>query len=46
VQYHKLVPMLLNEFQKQHRLIEVLTARLARLEALQREPGLVTAEAK
>ena len=32
VQYHKLNSMLLNEVQKQHRMIRELTDRLARLE--------------
>ena len=46
VQYDKLITMLLNELQNQHRLIQDLTARFARLEALNREAGLLTAEAK
>ena len=34
VQYHKLVPMLLNELQKQHRENADLTARLEKLERI------------
>jgi len=33
VQYHELIPMLLNELQQQHRQLEALTARIAELEA-------------
>ena len=33
VQYHKLVPMLLNELQKQHRRIDALQAENAELKA-------------
>jgi hypothetical protein len=33
VQYHELIPMLLNELQQQHRQLEALMARVAELEA-------------
>jgi hypothetical protein len=36
VQYHKLVPMLLNELQRQQREIEALHSRLAEIEAMRR----------
>ena len=43
VQYHSLIPMLLNELQQQHREIQTLRDRLARLEARQADKHMAPA---